>query len=201
MLLVESLRCPPVVTERAVETLFAAAASGDSEARQQIFAAVYGELRRLAQRELRRQGPGVGISPTELLHEAYLGFGARTGITFPDRARFMAYASRAMRGLILDFARERMAQKRGAGVEFTSFRTGVPEAAVDDLELTAIGDALEELAQHDAQLAEIVDLRFFCGLTFGEIAALRGVSERTVQRDWEKARLLLYRSIRTEQPR
>ena len=189
------------MTDPAVDTLFAAAASGDREARQQIFAAVYGELRRLAKRELRRQGPGVGISPTTLLHEAYLGFGARTGIVFPDRARFMAYACRAMRGLILDYARERMAQKRGAGVEITSFKTGTPEAGAGDLELTAVGDALEELAQRDPPLAEIVDLRFFCGLTFPEIAALRGVSERTVQRDWEKARLLLFRSMRTEEPR
>jgi RNA polymerase sigma factor (TIGR02999 family) len=185
------------MTETAVDSLFAAAANGNIEARQQIFAAVYGELRRLAERELRRRGAGVTLSPTTLLHEAYLDFGARTGIVFPDRPRFMAYASRAMRGLIVNYARERMARKRGGGVEITSLGTQTPEPGSDDRELTAVADALEELAQRDAQLAEIVDLKFFCGLTFGEIATLRGVSERTVQRDWEKARMLLYRSVRT----
>lgn len=185
-----------MLKETAVDALFAAAANGDPEARQQIFAAVYGELRRLAERELRRAGPRLTISPTTLLHEAYLDLGKRTGIVFPDRGRFMAYASRAMRGLIIDYARERLAQKRGGGAEVTSLLPDAADFATNDPELTAIGDALEDLGRRDTQLAELVDLKFFCGLTFAQIAALRAVSERTIQRDWERARMLLYRSIR-----
>lgn len=183
------------VAEFLLDSLFRAAAEGDAAAREQIFAAVYGELRRLAERELRRHGMGLTLSPTTLLHEAYLDVRERTGIAFPDRARFLAYASRAMRGLIVDYARARKAQKRGGGVEFTSLGTEVPDACATDAELIRIGEALDELSSHDAGLAELVDLKFFCGFTFGEIAALRGVCERTVQRDWEKARILLYQSI------
>jgi RNA polymerase sigma factor (TIGR02999 family) len=184
------------LSEAALETLFAAAAQGDAAAREKIFTAVYTELRRLAERELRRRGGALTISPTTLLHEAWLDLHSRTGVAFPDRARFMTYAARAMRGLIVDYARERMAQKRGGGIEFTSLRTdGSGPGADDSGELSAISDALDELATRDALLAELVDLKFFCGLNFAEIAALRGVSERTIQRDWEKARTLLYWSI------
>lgn len=186
------------MAELPLDSLFRAAAEGDAAAREQIFATVYRDLRRLAERELRRHGAGLTLSPTTLLHEAYLDVRERTGVAFPDRARFLAYTSRAMRGLIVDYARSREAQKRGGGVEFTSLGTEVPDACATDGELVRIGEALDELASHDAGLAELVDLKFFCGFTFGEIAALRGVCERTVQREWEKARILLYQSIRDE---
>jgi len=186
----------PATVLNAPDPLFAAAAAGDTNARQRLFAAVYGELRRLAERELRRRGGNLSISPTTLLHEAFLDFRERTGVSFPDRPHFLAYASRAMRGLIIDYAREKYAQKRGGNMEFTSLKTEAGPAPGEDLELQQISDALDELATQDAELAQLVDLKFFCGLTFDEIAALRGVSERTVQRDWEKARTLLYGSIR-----
>jgi RNA polymerase sigma factor (TIGR02999 family) len=120
----------------------------------------------------------------------------REGPQFPDRARFMGYASRAMRGLVIDSVRERCAQKRGGNFQFTSIPTNAAELAVDALELTRIGDALDELASADAALAELVDLKFFCGFSFAEIAAMRGISERTVQRDWNKARLYLHDVLR-----
>jgi len=123
---------------------------------------------------------------------------ARDGLSFPDRARFMNYAARVMRGLIIDYAREQRALKRGGEFHITSLTTNTVENAIDARELTRIGDALDELAKTDPALAEVVDLKFFCGFSFAEIGAMQGVSERTLQRKWEKARIYLYRSIRSQ---
>jgi len=117
---------------------------------------------------------------------------------FPDRTRFMAYASRVMRGLIIDHARNRQAKKRGGQFEITSLRTDIVEELADGRELSEIGAAVDELAAVEPALAEIVDLKFFCGFSFVEIAAMRGSSERTIQRQWEKARIYLYRTLRRE---
>jgi RNA polymerase sigma factor (TIGR02999 family) len=106
----------------------------------------------------------------------------------------MGYAARVMRGLIIDHARSRSAQKRGGKFEITSLGTEIEKVA-DVRELTSISDALDELAKTDSSLAEIVDLKFFCGFTFAEIAAMKRISERTVQREWEKARIYLHRKI------
>src|SRR5262249_37683957 len=132
---------------------------------------------------------------TTLLHEAYLDMAARSGPSFPDRPRFMTYAARVMRGLIIDHARNRMAQKRGGQFEITSMGVEVAENVVDDRAMKQLSDALDELAKVDSALTEIVDLKFFCGFSFAEIAAMRDVSERTVQRLWDKARIYLHRSI------
>jgi RNA polymerase sigma factor (TIGR02999 family) len=110
----------------------------------------------------------------------------------------MGYAARVMRGLIIDRARNRNAIKRGRQFEITSLKTDAGENAVDVKELTLISDALDELAKVEPKLAELVDLKFFCGFSFAEIAALSNVSERTVQRKWEKARIYLHRTIRAD---
>jgi len=183
------------VDERTLSPLFAAAAHGDVSARQQLFAALYDELRRVAVRELRRSGIELAISPTTLLHEAYLDLADREGTAFPDRARFVAYASRAMRGLVIDFLRERHAQKRGGSFEITRLETAGDIASGQAEDLGRVSDALDDLVTTDPALAEVVDLKYFCGFSFREIAAVRGVSERTVQRDWEKARLFLFQSL------
>jgi RNA polymerase sigma factor (TIGR02999 family) len=156
------------------------------------FASLYDQLRQIAQSALRRNGPHLGLSPTTLLHEVYLDISRHQSLQFPDRAHFMAYASRAMRGLIIDYARERRAQKRGGGFDITALPTVVPEMAADAAELQPLSDALDELATVDPALAELVDLKFFCGFSFTEIAAMRSTSERTVRRDWSKARLYLH---------
>jgi RNA polymerase sigma factor (TIGR02999 family) len=187
--------------EATLDSLIASAETGDQVAKQQLFNALYGELHRLAKRELRRNGAAVSLGATTLLHEAFLDISAREGMHFPDRGRFMAYASRAMRGLIIDFTRNRQAQKRGGGFEITSLKTDTPEAIPDDAELASIGDALDDLASVEPALAEVVDLKFFAGFSFADIAAMRGVSERTIQRDWEKARIYLHYSLRSESPR
>jgi len=180
-----------------IAELIAATDRGERSAAEALFSALYAELHRLAKRELARHGGPASLGVTTLLHEAYLDMTARDGPSFPDRARFMGYAARVMRGLIIDHARSQRAQKRGGQFELTSFDTDIRENRIDDRELSRVSDALDELAQAEPSLAEIVDLKFFCGFSFAEIAAMRGSSERTVQRAWERARIYLYRSIRT----
>jgi RNA polymerase sigma factor (TIGR02999 family) len=106
----------------------------------------------------------------------------------------MGYAARVMRGLIIDFVRERRALKRGAGIHITQLPTEIEQ--VDAVELSRLSDVLDELATHEPRLAEVVDLRYFCGFTFEDIAGQRGPSVRTVQRDWEKARVILFQQLR-----
>ena len=176
-----------------------AAEQGDGSAAEALFAALYSELHRLAKHELARYGWNATLSATTLLHETYLDLSARAGQSFPDRSRFMGYAARAMRGLIIDHARNRSAIKRGGQFEITSLAGAEPAPNLaDERELSRISDALDELAKFDGELAAIVDLKFFCGFSFAEIGTMRGVSERTVQRQWEKARIYLHRSIRAD---
>jgi RNA polymerase sigma factor (TIGR02999 family) len=178
-----------------VASVITSAENGDPAASEALFAGLYGELHLMARRELARRGGHVTLGATTLLHEAYLDISKRDGLVFPDRFRFMAYAARAMRGLIIDHVRRRYAQKRGGMFEMTTFHTTIADGIADEHELQELSDALDDLATVDAALAEVVDLKFFCGFSFAEIGAMRGVSERTVQRYWEKARLYLHRTI------
>ncbi|GMV59428.1 MAG: hypothetical protein AMXMBFR72_25260 [Betaproteobacteria bacterium] len=181
---------------QALAATLAAAERGDAAATAELFAALYRELHRLAKRQLHAHAAGSTLSATTLLHEAYLDI-SRRGAAFPDRARFFAYAARAMRGLIIDYVRERRALKRGGEFHLTQLDTEIAESAAQDSgDLTRLDEALDELARADAPLAELVELKFFCGFTFAEIAAMRGISERTVQRDWAKARLYLHDALR-----
>lgn len=167
-----------------------------SPATDSLFTALYSELHRLARRELARRGFGASLGVTTLLHEAYVDIAGRDRGAFHDQAHFMGYAARVMRGLIIDHARSRRAIKRGGQFEITSADVDLPaRQGVDAGELARISDALDALERTDPALVEVVDLKFFCGFSFGEIAAMRGVSERTVQRHWEKARIYLHRSI------
>ena len=170
--------------------------AGNGDPSSDLFTDLYAQLRQIAQSALRRSGPQLTVSPTTLLHEAYLNISNRDALAFPDRARFMAYASHTMRRLVIDFVRERRALKRGAGFEITSMPTEAAELVGESLDLQRLSDALDELATIDAPLAELVDLHFFCGFSFAEIAALLDLSERTVMRDWNKARLYLYDVLR-----
>jgi RNA polymerase sigma factor (TIGR02999 family) len=175
----------------------AAVERGDVAARDTLFGSLYAELHQLARRELARHGNGAAISVTTLVHEAYLSMVGRADPSFVDRARFMGYAARVMRGVIIDHARERQAIKRGGQFEITSLATDAAET-VDHRELTAISDALDELATTDRSLADVVDLRFFCGFSVSEIAAMFATSERTVHRKWDKARIFLRQYLRSE---
>lgn len=160
---------------------------------RQLFASLYGELRRLAERQL-RGNEVISVSPTTLLHEAYIGMENREA-HFPDRERFMGYAARVMRGLIIDLVRERRALKRGGAYHITQLPTEVAESAEIATHLVRLSDALDELAVREPRLARVVDLKYFCGFTFEDIAAQGGISVRTVMRDWEKARLILFKGL------
>ena len=174
-----------------------AADKGDARAAEQLFAALYDELHRMAQRQLSRNAFGSSLSATTLLHEAYLDLAGRTP-DFADPPRFFAYTARAMRGLIIDHIRERRALKRGGEFHLTELSTEVADSTPDLTDMVSLDDALNELARIDAALVELVDLKFFCGFSFSEIAAMRGVSERTVQRDWSKARIYLRHALQDD---
>lgn len=184
--------------ENDIAALIQRADRADPMAADALFSMLYVELHRLAESNLRRAGAAsLTLGPTTLLHEAYLNIAGRSDVSFPDQARFLGYASRAMRGLIIDYARHRRAKKRGWQFEITLAEENVPVVAESESaeELTLLSDALDELATLEPSLAELVDLHFFCGFEFAEIASLRGVSARTVQRDWRKARLYLHQAL------
>jgi RNA polymerase sigma factor (TIGR02999 family) len=166
---------------------------GNEIAKERLFAGLYDELHRLAQRALRRDGRLLPISATTLLHESYLSVAKHD---FKDSQRFLAYAARTMRGLIIDETRRRRALKHGGAFVITSLdadsENDHEETSEYDRELLRINDALDELEAKDPALAELVQLRYFCGLSLAQIGVLRGVNQRTVQRQWDKARLLLF---------
>jgi RNA polymerase sigma factor (TIGR02999 family) len=178
-----------------IALLFEASERGDPASSSALFAALYSELHRVATRELSRQGWGVSLGATSLLHEAYMDLSRRDGAAFPDRSRFMAYAARVMRGLIVDYARNRQAQKRGGQFELTALSTDVLNVSAAPGELVRISDAVDDLFGVEPVLAEIVDLKYFCGFSFEEIAAMKGLSERTVRRYWTKARAYLHAAM------
>ena len=180
-----------------ISSLISAADQGDRAAAETLFSTLYVELHRLAKRELVRQGIPVSLGATTLLHQAYIEMAGQDRASFPDQARFMGYAARVMRGLIIDHARNRRAQKRGGQFEITSLGSEGADAA-DHRELIQISEALDELSKADPLLSEVVDLKFFCGFTFAEIGTIKGISERTAQRQWEKARMYLHRKIRAD---
>jgi RNA polymerase sigma factor (TIGR02999 family) len=165
------------------------------ESAQPLFAACYAELHHMARRHVMRRARDLTIGATGLLHEAYLDMVSRDSV-FEDRARFLAYASRVMRTRIVDHVRRRRAQKRGSAVELSRLERepAAPPAVSEDG--SRIRCALEALAATEPLLSDIVDLHFFGGFTYAEIAALRGLSERTVQRSWQKARAYLQAAVR-----
>jgi RNA polymerase sigma factor (TIGR02999 family) len=172
------------------------AQAGDADATNRLFTTLYQQLRRMARREAARLGPNAPLGATTLLHEAWLQMSQRNALAFSTEGQFMAYAARAMRGLVIDRVRERQAEKRGGGLDITSLDTDLAEQCAQPEMLSDIGAALDELAQLEPALAQVVDLKFFCGFSMAEIGALMGTSERTAQRQWEKARTLLYGALR-----
>lgn len=164
-----------------------------------LFAALYDDLRRLARREVRRNGARDFMGTSTVVHEAWLDISQRPSLEFDHPGRFLAYAARTMRGLVIDRVRARQAQKRGGDLSITALDTESCEQAAPDLpdldRLEHISEALEGLAKLQPDLAEVVDLKFFCGFTLAEVGRMQGISERTVQRKWEKARLMLFHAV------
>jgi RNA polymerase sigma factor (TIGR02999 family) len=180
--------------------LLSAARSGDQRAADQAFRVLYDELRRLARAKLRQHQPMTLLDTTSLVHESYLRFvAADAGPGLTDRHHFFAYCARVMRSVIVDLARARLAERRGGDAEHLPLDTEqVGRVAVEaEEEVVRVHEALEVLAQADEELARVVEMRYFGGLTEAEIAELTGSSERTVRRQWEKARLLLMMTLKS----
>ena len=166
--------------------------SGDQRALGQVFAITYEELRSLARQRLSRASTDGALNTTALVHECYLRLSNVGRLTLDDRSHFLGYAARVMPSVIVDFARERLSQRRGAGASFVTVDTDIPDhESVNAEELLRIEEALQELAQSEQRLVQVVEMKFFAGFTVEEIAESLGIAVRTVRRDWDKARLLL----------
>lgn len=166
--------------------------AGEPGARERLFAAAYGELRRLARARLRDGGRNTVLDTTALVHESYLRFVNSGRLKSDDRRAFFAYASRVMRSVIIDSVRERQARHRGGDLERMTLSTQLLDQLTDGEEqLLQVDEALQVLAQAEPRLAKVVEMRYFAGYSEAEIAETLELTERTVRRDWEKARLLL----------
>ncbi len=173
-------------------TLLAAARSGDEQAAGQAFSLLYDDLRRLARSRLRQHQTRTLLDTTSLVHESYLKLVGQHALPVEDRRHFFAYAAQVMRSVIVDFARARLAERRGGDAEHVVLDTALGDGVVaPEADALRVHEALQVLEQADPRLAQVVELRYFGGLTEAEIAQALDVSERTVRRDWEKARLLL----------
>lgn len=168
------------------------AQDGDEAALRIVFDATYAELRGLARARLRKGSRNTLLDTTSLVHEAFLRFADAGRLHIGDRQHFLRYASHVMRSVIVDFVRERLAQRRGGDAVHVTLDSQIGEVpGTGEREILQVHEALEELAQHDARLVQVVEMRYFAGMTETEIAAALGVNDRTVRRDWQKARLLL----------
>ena len=173
-------------------TLLAAVRNGDNDAAGQAFSMLYDDLRRLAHSRLRQHQAFTLLDTTALVHESYLKLVGLESLPIEDRHHFFTYAASVMRSIIVDFARARAAQRRGGGFDHLVLDTALSEkVGSPEDDVLRVHEALEVLAQADAQLAQVVEMRYFGGLTEAEIAEVLEVSERTVRRHWEKAKLLL----------
>ena len=163
------------------------------------FDATYRELRRLARARLRGGGRDALLDTTALVHEAYLKLSSSAGLRFADRQRFLVYASRVMRSVIVDLARQRQTDRRGGQARHLTLTGDVIEQAgvpADEAHILGVHEALQAMARQDARMAQVVEMRYFGGMRDAEIAAALGIGERTVRRDWELARLFLAEALR-----
>jgi RNA polymerase sigma factor (TIGR02999 family) len=176
-----------------VTTLLGAVHQGDRGAQEELFSRLYTDLKRLARAQLARGGrPGDTLDTTGLVHEAYLRLAGGSPVDAASRAHFFNLAARVMRNVVVDFARRRDAEKRGAALRVT-WQEGMEAVAGEgsEVDLLALDTALTRLQEESPRLAQVVEMRFFAGLSLEEIAGLLGVVERTLKRDWRKARAFL----------
>jgi RNA polymerase sigma factor (TIGR02999 family) len=170
---------------------------GDEAARKRLFAVAYEELRAQARRQLASGGRNTLLNTTALVHESFMRFFNAGQLTGTARGHFFAYAARIMRSVIVDFARQRQAERRGGDALHVTLNAELAESlSVGENRVVEISEALDVLQRSDDRLASVVEMRYFAGMTEQEIAAALGVSDRTIRRDWEKARLLLAALLR-----
>jgi RNA polymerase sigma factor (TIGR02999 family) len=178
--------------------LLRAAQTKDPDAVKRLFEIVYGDLKRLAHSSLRHSSGLEELNTTALVHESFLKYLEHGALADADRPAFFAYVGRVMRNVVIDFVRQRQAQKRGGDRTIITLDTGVASESVDDHRLLAMHAALVSLEQLSPALLQLVEMRFFAGLTVPEIATITGKSTRTVERDWEKARAMLRQLMHEE---
>lgn len=172
------------------------AQEGEEGALQSVFEITYDELRRMARNRLRATGREGGVDTTSLVHECYVRFATAKNLAVEDRIHFFRYAAHAMRSVVVDLARASLSAKRGAGADHVPLSTTIADSTgASEEQILAVHDALEDLRQFDGRLVQVVEMRYFAGMTESEIATVLGVTERTVRRDWEKARLFLAEAL------
>jgi RNA polymerase sigma factor (TIGR02999 family) len=179
-----------------ISQLFEAAREGNGSALQAVYAALYAELRQVAHARLRGSSDFTLLNTTALVHESFLRFLKTDAIGFEDRGGFLCYAGRVMRSIVVDFVRERQTARRGGDQISVTLNSEVAGTEPhSEAEVLGVHAALAELEKVEPRLVKVVEMRYFAGLTENEIADSLGVTERTVRRDWEKARLLLRASL------
>ena len=179
----------------AVTEWLVAWSGGDDAALQRLMPVVHAELRRLARREMRRERAGHTLQTTALVNEAYLRLVDMSGVSWNDRAHFFAMSARLMRRILVDHARSHLYQKRGGGAKVVSFDEGLTVTSGPRADLVALDDALRSLARFDERKSQVVELRFFGGLSVDETAAALDVSPSTVLRDWRLAKSWLLKQL------
>jgi RNA polymerase sigma factor (TIGR02999 family) len=171
--------------------------SGDAAAREELFALLYADLRKIAHARLSSGGRNTLLDTTALVNEAYLRLARAGELKAEDRHRYLAYAGRAMRSVIVDFVRARQAERRGRDEMHVTLDTSVADSVPSgELEVLHVHEALEELARVDERMVKVVEMKYFAGLTEEEIAAALGVTDRTVRRYWDKARMMLAAALK-----
>jgi RNA polymerase sigma factor (TIGR02999 family) len=175
-----------------ITVLIRRAGEGDAEARDAVFSMLYGDLRKLAHARISQNSRHTLLNTTAVVHETYLRLNQAGALNAEDKNHYLAYASHAMRSVIVDFVRARAAERRGGNVPHVTLTPQISDvSASDETQILKVHEALEELAAIDARAVQVVEMKYFAGLTESEVAAALGVSERTVCRDWQKARYLL----------
>ncbi len=176
-----------------ITELILASNGGDQAALGGLFQLLYADLRVIAHRRMQQNSAITALDTTSLLHEAYLRLSSGGELQLADRKHFFAYAATAMRHIVIDFVRARLAEKRGGEIVLITLNTNISDSAsVDSDEVLQVQEALEVLSKIDARLVSVVELRYFCGMTEAEVADVLELNERTVRRDWDKAKLLLW---------
>jgi RNA polymerase sigma factor (TIGR02999 family) len=187
-----------MTTQHEITRLLADWSNGDRQALEKLTPLVYDELRRLAGRYLRQERSGHTLQSTALVHEAYMKLVGQNNVRWQNRAHFFGIAAQMIRRILVDYARARKADKRGAGAERLSLDEAIALPGGQDLDLVALDDALEGLAKIDARQSRLVELRFFAGLTIEETAEVMQMSLATAKRDWVSAKAWLSREVRRQ---
>ena len=179
-----------------VTRLLAVAREGDAEAMARVCELLYGELRAIAHTRLRGQQPLTLLDTTALVHESFLRLEKLGSVALADRCHFLGYAARVMRSVIVDTIRRKSAERRGGDCRHVTLDTGLADSvAAGEDDVLRLAEAIEDLARIDPRAAQVVEMRYFAGMADPEIAAALGVTERTVGRDWRKAKMLLYAAL------